>query len=149
MTRKITLVAFVPALALGLAACASSNTGAGAGAGAASSSSTSSMSSMPMPSTSSTTTGSAPAPSATADAAEAVISITDFAYQVPASVAPGAKLTIKNGDSQAHTVTSKAGGFDVKVDPTGTATLTAPNKPGSYPFVCTFHANMSSTLVVK
>ena len=41
------------------------------------------------------------------------------------------------------------GGFDVKVDPNGTATLTAPSKPGSYPFVCSFHGNMTSTLVVK
>lgn len=73
----------------------------------------------------------------------------DFAYKVPASVAPGARITIKNADSQAHTVTSKEGGFDVKVDPNGTATLTAPSKPGSYPFVCTFHANMTGTLVVK
>jgi plastocyanin len=64
-------------------------------------------------------------------------------------VAPGAKITITNGDSQAHTVTSKAGGFDVKVDPNGTATLTAPSKPGNYLFVCTFHANMAGTLVVK
>jgi plastocyanin len=70
-------------------------------------------------------------------------------FSVPASVAPGATITIKNADSQAHTVTSKAGGFDVKVDPKGTATLTAPSKPGSYPFVCSFHANMASTLVVK
>lgn len=141
MNRKIPLLVFIPALTLGLSACASSDTG---------SSSTSAMSSMPMPSESSTATTSAePTSSTSADAAEAVISITDFAYKVPASVAPGATITIKNGDSQAHTVTSKAAGFDVKVDPNGTATLTAPNKPGSYPFVCTFHANMTSTLVVK
>lgn len=141
MNRKITLLVLVPALTLGLSACGSSDTG---------SSSTSAMSSMPMPSEANTTTTSAePTSSTAADATEAVIWITDFAYKVPASVAPGASITIKNGDSQAHTVTSKAGGFDVKVDPNGTATLTAPSKPGSYPFVCTFHANMNSTLVVK
>ncbi|KRF29012.1 cupredoxin domain-containing protein [Phycicoccus sp. Soil802] len=141
MNRKITLLVFIPALTLGLSACGSSDSG---------SSSTSPMSSMPMPSESSTTTSPAePTASTTTDAGEAVISITDFAYKVPTSVAPGATITIKNGDAQAHTVTSKAGGFDVKVDPNGTATLTAPSKPGSYPFVCTFHANMTSTLVVK
>lgn len=140
MNRKITLLAFIPALTLGLSACGSSDTD---------SSATSAMSSMPRPSESSTTTSAEPTSSTTADAAQAVISITDFAYKVPASVAPGATITIKNGDSQAHTVTSKAGGFDVKVDPNGTATLTAPSKPGSYPFVCSFHANMTSTLVVK
>lgn len=141
MTRKITLLALVPALALGLAACGSSNADTGASA------STSSMSSMPAEASTTTTPGQPS--STTEDATAAVISITDFAYKVPASVAPGATITIKNGDSQAHTVTSKTGGFDVKVDPNGTATLTAPSKPGSYPFVCTFHANMTSTLVVK
>ncbi|TPG18193.1 cupredoxin domain-containing protein [Pedococcus bigeumensis] len=143
MTRKITLLALVPVLALGLAACGSSNADTGASAA------TSSMSSMPMPSGASTTTQPGQPSSTTEDGAAAVISITDFAYKVPASVAPGSTITIKNSDSQAHTVTSKTGGFDVKVDPNGTSTLTAPSKPGSYPFVCTFHANMTSTLVVK
>jgi plastocyanin len=27
--------------------------------------------------------------------------------------------------------------------------LTAPSKPGNFLFVCTFHANMAGTLVVK
>ena len=144
MTRKLTIFAIVPALALTLAACGSANTDTG------SSSSSSSTSSMPIPSGSSTTSEPPkPTSSTTADAAAAVISISDFAYKVPGSVAPGANITTKNGDSQAHSVTTKAGGFDVKVAPDGTATLTAPSKPGSYPIVCTFHGNMTSTLVVK
>ena len=149
MTRKITLLALVPALALGLSACGSSDTDA-SGTTSSSSMSSSMSSTMPMPSESSTSSVSAePSTSTTADAAEAVISIADFAYKVPASVAPGTKITIKNGDSQAHTVTSKDGGFDVKVDPNGTATMTAPTKPGTYKFICSFHSNMSGTLVVK
>lgn len=143
MTRKLTLLALIPALALGLSACGSSDTDTGAP------SPTSSMSSMPMPSESSTTTEPAQPSPPTSAAAEAAISITDFAYKVPPSVAPGATITIQNADSQAHTVTSKEGGFDIKVDPNGTATMTAPSKPGSYPFVCTFHANMTSTLIVR
>jgi plastocyanin len=144
MTRKITLLAIVPVLALGLTACGSSGTDAG------SAPTSSSMSSMNMPSSSSSDSGSSPSSSSSESRdAEAVITISDFAYKVPASVAPGTTITIKNGDSQAHTVTSKEGGFDVKIDPNGTATMKAPDKPGSYKFVCTFHANMSSTLVVK
>ena len=150
MTRKITLLVAVPALALSLAACGSSNTDA-APSGPTS---TSTSSSMPLPSGSSTSSTSSsnlaePSTSTSMNAAPPVISIADFAYKVPASVAPGAKITIKNGDSEAHTVTSQDGGFDVKVDPGGSATITAPTKPGSYKFVCTFHGNMSGTLVVR
>jgi plastocyanin len=78
-----------------------------------------------------------------------VITIADFQFAVPGSVAPGSEITIKNGDSQAHTITSTTGAFDVTVGPDGTATFTAPSKPGSYPFACSFHGNMTSALVVK
>ena len=142
MTRKTPLLAIVPALALALSACGASTPDAG------STTTSSSSSSMDMSSSSSTSTA-APSASSATQGAEAVITITDFAYTVPASVAPGTTITIKNSDSQAHTVTSKDGGFDVKIDPKGTATMKAPDKPGSYRFVCTFHATMSSTLVVK
>jgi len=108
------------------------------------------MSSIPMASTpGATTEPGGESLSAPAGGGDAVISITNFEFTVPASVAPGAQITIKNGDSQAHTVSSKTGGFDVKVDPDGTAKFTAPSKPGSYPFVCSFHGNMTGTLVVK
>ena len=144
MNRKIALTAAVPALVWGLSACGSSTTDADASPG------TSSTSSMPMVTTPSTAAGPGGAsPSATVAAEAAVISIADFEFTVPASVAPGAEIIIENGDSQAHTVTSKTGGFDLKVDPDGTATLTAPSEPGSYPFVCSFHGNMTGTLVVK
>ncbi len=79
-----------------------------------------------------------------------MISIKDFMFSVPASVAPGAMIMITNNDNEAHTVTSKDGGFDVKVAGRGgTAQLTAPTKAGSYPLTCDFHANMSGTLVVR
>lgn len=151
MTHRIARVGTIPALALalalGLGACGSSTPDAG------SSSTSSSMSSMDMPSSSGSSSSTAPSSSSSSssssDSADAVISIADFAYTVPASVAHGATITIKNTDSQAHTVTSKEGGFDVKVDPQGTATMKAPTKAGSYKFVCSFHANMTGTLVVK
>jgi plastocyanin len=54
-----------------------------------------------------------------------------------------------NTDDMKHTVTaSGAGGFDVTIDANGTGTFTAPAKPGTYPFVCSFHGNMKATLVV-
>jgi plastocyanin len=58
---------------------------------------------------------------------------------------------VKNEDVQAHTVTSdEAGAFDVPVDGGGaTVVFTAPTKPGTYTYYCTYHGNMHGTLVVK
>ncbi|MBT9254590.1 cupredoxin domain-containing protein [Phycicoccus sp. MAQZ13P-2] len=67
----------------------------------------------------------------------------------PTSVAPGATVTVTNDDSQAHTVTSDDGGFDVKVGSGQTVTMTAPDSAGRYGFVCSFHANMSGVLVAE
>lgn len=137
MKANILCFAVASALTLGLTACGSSSDSSGTPG------STSSTSSMAMP----TSTASTPATSTTATVSS--ITIKDFMFELPARVSPGSQVTIKNLDAQAHTVTSKKGGFDVKVDPNGTATLTAPKTPGSYPVVCSFHANMSATLVVK
>jgi plastocyanin len=78
------------------------------------------------------------------------IHISKFAYQTPASVSPGAKVTVMNMDGEAHTVTADSGSaFDTKIDPGASTTFTAPMKPGSYAFHCTYHGNMHGTLVVK
>jgi len=67
------------------------------------------------------------------------------------TVKPGQKVTVTNQDTAAHTLTDKkthlfdtgniAGGG-------GTGTFTAPTKPGSYPFGCTYHPAMKGTLIV-
>ena len=135
MNTKPGLIAIAAGLIVALTGCGASTTRAG-------SQGTSTTSSSSLPST----TTSAAAPTA---AAAVVITIKDFKFTVPASVAPGSKITVKNQDGEAHTVTSAtAGAFDVKADPGVTATFTAPTKAGSYPFVCKFHANMMGTLVV-
>ena len=55
-----------------------------------------------------------------------------------------------NMDAAAHTVTADEGSaFDVQVNGGGTATFTAPTKPGSYAYHCTYHPGMHGTLVVK
>ncbi|UKA63652.1 cupredoxin domain-containing protein [Arthrobacter sp. FW306-04-A] len=79
------------------------------------------------------------------------ITIKDFGYQGPVSVSPGAKITVKNEDAQAHTLTSDDGkAFDAAVDGGGgTVQFTAPTAPGSYPYHCAYHSNMHGTLVVK
>lgn len=93
---------------------------------------------------------SAPTKSAAPAAEETLITIKDFKYQTPASVAAGSKVMVKNEDAEAHTVTSaEQGAFDINATAGKTASFTAPTKPGSYPFVCSLHGNMMGTLVVK
>jgi len=84
---------------------------------------------------------------AVAGANEIVIS--GFAYTVPATVAPGAQVTIRNTDTAEHTVTADTGGaFDVEIEGGETVTLTVPPTPGTYPFHCTYHPNMHGDLTV-
>jgi plastocyanin len=90
------------------------------------------------------------ASSSTMAATPTEIMIQKFAYQVPASVSPGATVSVMNMDSEAHTVTADSGGtFDVKATPGSAVTFTAPATPGNYAFHCTFHSNMHGVLVVK
>lgn len=135
------------ALIAGLCGCGGSASTSGSGAASATSQSPSTE-----PATPTATAAAGKATSASPQAPKAaLITIKDFKFTVPASVAPGSKITVKNADDASHTVTSSTkGAFDVKADGGGgTSTFTAPTKPGSYPFVCTFHANMMGTLVVK
>lgn len=83
-------------------------------------------------------------------AGEPVITVRDFAYELPTSVAPGATVTVINEGEASHTVTDQDdGGFDVVVAGGDTTTFTAPDEPGEYPITCTYHPEMSGTLVVE
>jgi plastocyanin len=125
-----------------LAACGSSSSAKPTTPSAAATAGASST--MPSSSGSSAAAASQPA------AAPAVITIDKFAYSTPASVAPGAAVMVLNKDGEAHTVTADSGGaFDDKATPGASTTFTAPMKPGSYPFHCTYHSNMHGVLVVK
>lgn len=94
----------------------------------------------------STSTSSSPPAGAPAGA---TLTIKDFMFGVPVSVAPGATVTVSNADPEAHTVTSKDGGFDLKVaGHGGTGTFTAP-PAGRYQLSCDFHADMTGVLVVS
>jgi plastocyanin len=137
------LIGFTATAALGvLGGCGSASSN-----GAAASSSGSAMSSM---GSSAMSTMSPSAAASGASSVAVVIHIAKFAYQTPASVAPGATVTVMNMDGEAHTVTADSGSaFDTKVDPGKSATFTAPMKPGTYAFHCTYHGNMHGMLVVK
>ena len=106
-------------------------------------------SSNPSPSSGAAGRGSkSPAPTSKA-AAAAVITIKDFAFEVPSGLHPGDQVPIRHEDGEAHTVTSRQkGAFDVKVDGGSTAMLTVPDQAGSYDFYCIYHSNMEATLEV-
>jgi plastocyanin len=92
----------------------------------------------------------APSANGSAQAGAAVITIKDFRYEVPGSVKPGAMITVTNADSAPHTLTAKdEGGFDIEVPGGGTVIFPAPDAPGEYEIICTFHPQMTGTLVVK
>lgn len=103
-------------------------------------------SSVPPPSASSAATSA----DGSAHVGAAAITITNFKYEVPASVKPGAMVTVTNTDSAPHTLTAKdEGGFDIEVPGGGTVIFPAPDAPGEYDIICTFHPQMTGTLVVK
>lgn len=96
--------------------------------------------------------GGTTAPTSTTQATTAAASITirNFDFGAPVSVAPGAVVSVVNMDSAAHTVTADQGSaFDVDIRGGGTATFTAPTAPGTYAYHCTYHPNMHGTLTVK
>jgi plastocyanin len=96
------------------------------------------------------TSSSAASMSSQPTAQAAVITIDKFDYSVPVSVSPGAMITVENKDGEKHTVTAdSADAFDVEVDGDGSTSFKAPTAPGSYPFHCIFHSNMTGVLIVK
>ena len=80
------------------------------------------------------------------------IEISGFKF-VPANlvVKTGQTIKVVNRDSVGHTVTADDGtSFETGLlgkDQSGT--ITAPSKPGSYPYHCAPHPNMKGTLVVE
>lgn len=95
-------------------------------------------------------TAAAPGSAAAPSAQEAVITVEDFAYELPDSVAPGATVTVINDGEATHTVTAQeAGTFEAVVAGGEITTFTAPEAPGEYPITCTYHPEMSGTLVVE
>lgn len=130
MTTSALRLGAAATLALLLAAC-------GGGGGTAS------------PATTTPATTSAPT-SAPATATAAQITIASFSFGGPLTVKPGQDISVKNNDGVEHTVTADDGtSFDASVGANGTASFTAPNKPGTYKFHCSIHPQMTGTLTVQ
>ncbi len=78
--------------------------------------------------------------------------INNFSYSGTLTVKAGQKVTVRNDDSTAHTLTDKKTHlFDTGniAANGGTATFTAPAKAGTYEFGCKYHPDMKGTLTVQ
>jgi plastocyanin len=142
---RVGLGAAAGLVALGmLAACSSSGKSTSTTAAGSASKSVS------VSATTSMTSGSAGTSSSGTPQSAAMIHISSFKYMVPASVSPGAMVSVMNMDGENHTVTADSGNaFDVKANAGAIVMFAAPKTPGSYPFHCTYHSNMHGVLVVK
>jgi plastocyanin len=129
--NRYSVPAAAAALALLLASCSSSKSSS--------------------PSASTAAGGGATTSAASSAPAASGITIKNFAFSGTMTVKAGEKVTVTNRDTAAHTLTDKkTGKFDTgNIDPGATGTFTAPTTPGSYPFGCKYHPNMSGTLVVQ
>ena len=88
--------------------------------------------------------------STTAPSSGGSITITDYIYFGPGTVASGAKVTVTNNDGTPHTVTENGGAFDSgTIGEGGKVSFTAPSESGTYGFICTFHDDMTGSLTVS
>ena len=83
-------------------------------------------------------------------AAPGTIVAEDFSL-TDVTAGPGDELVLDNQGSAPHTATADDGAFDLgRVDGGATSEpATAPEEPGSYPFHCEIHKDMTATLTVE
>jgi plastocyanin len=108
------------------------------------------------PSATSASTGAAGSTASSAmpgSAASDTIVIQGFMFHPMAlTVDPGATITVVNKDTATHTVssTSMPQAFNSgNVAPGATMTIHAPDKAGTYSYICDIHQYMQGTLTVK
>lgn len=84
------------------------------------------------------------------ETAEATITIRDFAYGEPLTVAPGTEVTVVNEDSAPHNANDAGGAWEFELlDQGESTTFTAPDEAGTYDLICTAHPQMSGQLIVE
>ncbi len=108
--------------------------------------------SVPPPTTTSVPPASTTAPPTSTPPASGAYSVTaqNFTFTPGLLAVPvGATVAWVNRDSDDHTATSdRTGGFDLYLSPSGgTASFTF-NTPGQYPYHCSFHSEMTGTVIV-
>lgn len=93
--------------------------------------------------------GDSSAASAPNDDPEPTITIKDFSFGEPISVAVGDTVVVTNEDGLTHTWTSKDGLFNAGgIVPGGSFQITF-EEPGEYAFFCSIHPSMTGTISVS
>ncbi len=83
------------------------------------------------------------------EAAAGTITIVDFGYGDPLTVAPGELIRVVNEDSARHDVDAVDGTFDTELLGQGEElTFAAPDAEGTYALTCSEHPQMSGELIV-
>lgn len=90
------------------------------------------------------------APAGTRKPATHTVTIDATSFQ-PAklTITAGDRVVWVNRDILPHTATSRSGGFDSKVIPTGKSWTTTLTARGSLEYVCVFHPTMTGTVEVR
>lgn len=81
--------------------------------------------------------------------ATASITIADFTFTGPDSVAVGTTVTVTNEDGVSHTFTSEDDVFDSDAIATGESFQFTFDESGEYTYFCKFHPQMTGTLNVE
>ncbi len=82
-------------------------------------------------------------------AADATIPIADFAFPPTTTVNVGDTVTWDNSSGVAHTATADGGSFDTGSIADGASASVTFNAVGTFPYHCTFHAQMTGSIVVQ
>jgi plastocyanin len=78
------------------------------------------------------------------------VTIQDFAFgPASLSVAAGTTVTWTNSDTAAHTATADDGSFDSSSIGPGATFSQAFDTPGTFPYHCSIHPNMTGTIAVE
>jgi plastocyanin len=145
MRTKLFATIAVGLASLALAACGSSSSSSATSSSAPAASSATS-SSAPAASTTASATASQPGKAASG---HVTVAISNYKF-APAklTVKVGTRVTFSNHDMTAHTATA-TGGFDSGTIKPGASATVNFSKPGTYPYICQFHAFMHGTVVVQ
>jgi plastocyanin len=94
-------------------------------------------------------------PSAAASGSAATVQIANLAFGPDLTIAAGATVTFKNGDTVPHTATQGSNGikapnalFDLQL-PVGASDSFTFADPGAYKVTCTIHPTMNMTITVQ